>query len=186
MKTSISIGIAALLFVLLGATGCALDPNSTMGEIWSAPAPENVASAYPLKLRLFFSQQRRDILVVYDEYPIETTSMRTRAYWLYDSEDRLDHDGRVTFVKTNFAINLVSVPVFNTTAALPTNSPNTLSAVTTNDYSFVVYSGQREVSSHNLPIPSVRKGSGVGEKVLNTTLAIELEAILSALGAPPE
>jgi hypothetical protein len=185
MKTSISIGIAAL-FVLLGASSCALDPNSTTGQIWSTPEPENVTSAYPLKLRLFFSQQQRDILVVYDEYPIETSSMRTRAYWLYESEDHLGRNGRVTFVKTTAATNLVTVPVFNTTAALVTNSPNTLSAVTTNDYSFVVYSGQREVSSHNLPIPSVRKGYGVGEKVLDTTMAIELEAILSALGAPSE
>jgi hypothetical protein len=186
MKASVSITTAALLLVLQGGNGCALNPNTPMGEIWNGPPPESIASAHPLALRLFFSSQRHDVLVVYDEYPIETTSMRTRAYWLYESEDHLGNDGRVTFVKTNSAIDLVSVPVFNTTVALTTNSPDTLSAVTTNDYSFAIYSGQREVSSHNLPIPSVRKGPGVGEKVLDTAFVIEMEALLSALGAPPE
>lgn len=102
--------------------------------------------------------------------------MHTRAYWLYESTERLAHDGHVSFVKTNAAPDLVSVPVFNTTAALATNPPDSLSAITLDGCNFTVYSGQREVSSHTLPIPHVRTGRSAFDKFADDLLAAELEA----------
>ena len=181
MKASVSISTVALLLVLLGGSGCASDSSTLLGAVWSAPPPERVMSAQPLALRLFFSPQRHDLLVVYDEYPRDSSTNRTRAYWLYESEEHLGTTGRISFVKTNSAPDLVSVPVFNTSAALPTNSPDALSAVTTDDCAFTVYSGQREVSSHSLPIAFVKSGNGAAGKVLDSLMAIELEALSSAL-----
>jgi len=184
MKNSVSTGTATLLFILLSATGCALNseaPSTVLETVWSAPPPESVMAAQPLALRLFFSPQRQDLLVVYDEYPRNSSSMRTRAYWLYESEDRLGHDGRVSFVKTNAAPDLVPVQLFNTAAALPTNSPDSLSAVTTDDCTFTVYSGQREVSSHSLPISFVKTGNGTAEKIAATPLAIGADGLISGL-----
>jgi len=138
-------------------------------------------SAQPLALRVFFSPQRHDLLVVYDEYPLDSSPMRTRAYWLYQSDENLGHDGHVSFVKTNAAPDLVSVPVFNTTNALAANSLDSLAAVTTDDCTFTIYSGQREVSSHSLPIPFVKTGTGTAEKIAVSPLAIEMDGLFSAL-----
>jgi hypothetical protein len=182
MKASIE--IAALLLILLSGSGCASSPpdsNTLLGAVWSAPTPDRVMSAQPLALRLFFSPQRHDLLVVYDEYPLDSSPMRTRAYWLYESEDHLAHDGHVPFVKTNAAPDLVPVPVLNTTNALAANLVDFLSAVTTDDCAFTIYSGQREVSSHTLPIPFVKTGTGTGGKLAVSPLAIEMDALVSAL-----
>ena len=141
-------------------------------------------SSQPLALRLFFSPQRNDLLVVYDEYPLEKSSLRTRAYWLYETEDRVGQDGHVTFVKTNSASDLVSVPVLYTTADLPKNAPESLFAVTTNDYAFAIYSGQREVSTHCLPIHFVHTGNGIADKIAVTPLAMFFDGLVSKLSEP--
>lgn len=190
MKVQASIFAAALLVLLLGSSGCAVAtneasaPDTMLETVWKAEPPPSKLSGQPGALRLFFSQQRQDLLVVYDEYPLGDNPMRTRAYWLYESEDRLGHDdGHVSFVKTNSAVGLAPVPVCSTTAALSTNSPEALSVVTTvdNDYTFTVYSGQREVSTHTLPLHFVGPGNVTLQKIAVSPLAILVDGMISKL-----
>jgi hypothetical protein len=99
--------LSALLLLPLGlACGCAAQQPWTKAgsDDWNTPADK-------ANLRLFDAKSRGDFLVVYDEYSGWNDSVRTRAYFLNQNNERILHDRTPHFVSTNLAGCFPAIPV---------------------------------------------------------------------------
>jgi hypothetical protein len=155
----------SLLLLTLG-NGCATQALWNNGRMEAVKEPANNVS-----LRLFDSKRQNDLLVVYDEYSERNDGIHTRAYWLNENEMRVNQRRAPHFTNTNLMQNLPSVPVFYTSAPSETNLTQALYAiVATNQQSFTLYSGNREISSYDLPF--YNDGKGRVEKIALTPIAV--------------
>jgi hypothetical protein len=145
-----------LLLLLLGvAGGCATQSPSinTGSDAWSKPADQS-------NLRLFDVKSQGDFLVVYDEYSGLRDSVHPRAYFMKQNDRRILQDRAPRFVSTNLAFGFPTIPVFKQTPSPGTNQTQTLFAIlTTNEPSFTIYQGGRDLGSHQLPVYPDRKGA---------------------------
>jgi len=166
---SISVNSVARLLPLLLLTfgsGCATKALWTNGYLEDCREP-----ASPVNLHLFDASQKNDLLVVYDEYSERSDRIHTRAYRLNENQSRMAQLRAPHFTNTNLTGNLPSVPVFYESTSIETNLTRTLYAVVaTNNQSFTLYSGNREIGSHDLPV--YNDGWGRVEKVAMTPLAV--------------
>jgi len=153
------------LLLLIFGSGCATKALWNNGNLEDCREPAN-----PLNLHLFDAKQKNDLLVVYDEYSERSDKIRTRAYWLNENQARVDQRRAPHFVNTNLLRDLPVVPVFYSTSS-ETNSALTLYAVVaTNQQSFMLYSGNHEIGSHDLPF--YNDGKGRVEKIALTPVAV--------------
>ena len=144
--------LAILLLVPLGfASGCATQQRwtKTGPDDWNTPAEKS-------NLRLFDAKPQGDILVVYDEYSDWNDSVHTRAYFLKQNEARILHDHAPHFVSTNLIGSFPSIPVISAAVGPKSSAknqvPGLFAVVAINEPSFTIYSGTRELSSHQLPV----------------------------------
>jgi hypothetical protein len=162
-----------LVLPLMLGSGCVtkgLWANGNL-EAWNQPADKT-------NLRLYEEPNRKDLLVVYDEYKERSGATHARAYWLNENEERLEQRRTPDFVSTNSALHLTAVPVF-VTPPDATNRPAELYALfTTSEQSFTLYSGCREIRCYRLP--QYNDGKGKVEKAVLTPLAITAD--LSIVG----
>ncbi len=104
-------------------------------------------------LRLYHASERRDLLVVYDDFSERSGVTSTRAYFLYKNDWRIAEERKPFFVDTNLVLKFLPVPVYQNLPVPAANSSNQLCAVFIADTNnLTVYSGQRMVSSHCLPV----------------------------------
>ncbi len=157
--------------LLCCGSGCvthALWTRNSFDE-WNEPAPSP-------NLHLFLGPQNKDFLAVYDEYCARHDVTRTRAYWVYENDSHTAKRHRPDFTSTNASQGLTPVPVF---LELPagTNAPDFLYArMLSPGAEFVVYSGNREVSSHSLP--TYNDGEGLPTRIALTPVTVTADAII--------
>ncbi len=164
-----SIGSVLLAGLLLG-NGC-VTHKLWQEKAFNEPAPNP-------NLRLFHAEQKRDVLVAYDEIPDPSTKVRRRAYYLYEFSMKPTFARKPSFVdpqRTNHLqeITLVAAP------ASASYSPNTnLYAITeSNGTSFTLNSEGRQLSSHELPVyPS---GLHRGTQIALTPAAVFADTVMA-------
>jgi hypothetical protein len=162
------------LLLLTFGSGCATKALWTNGNLEDCREP-----ASPVNLHLFDAKQKNDLLVVYDEYSERSNKIHTRAYWLDENQSRVDQQRAPHFVNTGLTGHLPSVPVFYGSTSNGTDlTPTFYAVVATNNESFTLYSGDREIGSHDLPV--YNDGKGRVEKVALTPVAVTAD--LSIVG----
>ncbi|HET7625970.1 MAG TPA: hypothetical protein VFM25_11975, partial [Verrucomicrobiae bacterium] len=140
MNLGILIRIGALAVLILSGSGCAFR------DLWNDAGVENFNEpADSPNLRLYKNRGQKDLLVVYDEYSERHDSIRPRAYWLFQNQNRIENRRRPDFVSVKVAKRLTSVPVFS-----ETNGPADIENLplyalgSTNHYFFSLYSDGNE------------------------------------------
>ncbi len=161
------------LLLLVPGSGCvthALWEKASL-EAWNEPAESP-------DLRLYHADREKDLLVVYDEYSERHDSVRTRAYLLYRNQERVHERQRPRFIKSDLKHPGAALPVLFSQAESPAaDSGLALYAVaSTNGPNFTIFSGFREVSSHELPV--YNDGKGPLEKVALTPPAVIADATI--------
>ena len=102
-------------------------------------------------LRFFYSDQRQDILVEYNEVRDEKTALKPRAYWLDENRWRINGAHKPHFVSSDEARDLTPVPILATMAAPKGPDGANLYAIVSTNGAFTVYSGKKELLSGQLP-----------------------------------
>jgi len=132
--------------VLLG--GCA-----TSG-LWESSTFANYHEpATPLDLHLYYSIQRKDVLVEYIEMREDETSARRRAFWMYKNLERVNARTHPRFESLEERKGLTVVPVYPNREKATSEQPADLYAIldeTKNE--FALYSGDRELGNFELPV----------------------------------
>jgi len=165
MKVKYIVRLLPLLLLTL-VSSCATKALWNNGNLEAIKEP-----ASNVNFRLFDSKRKNDLLVIYDEYSERNDGIHTRAYWLNENEMLINQRHAPHFVNTNLMRNLPSVPVFHASAPSETNLTQPLYAiVATNQQSFTLYSGNREISSYDLPF--YNDGKGRVEKIALTPIAV--------------
>lgn len=128
-------------------------------------------------LRLYYASERKDLLVVYRDFSERRGVTSTRAYFLYKNDWRIAKERRPFFVDTNMALRFSPVPVYQNLPVPTPNSSNQLCAVFIADInSLTVYSGERVVSSHSLPV--YPDAVGTVERVALTPAAVLVDVTI--------
>jgi hypothetical protein len=170
LKSAVAECLLLLLPLLLGS-GCMtakLWDNGNL-EAWKQPAIDP-------HLHLYDAKSRPDVLVVYDEYSDRHDTTHTRAYWLNESEKRVEQGHAPRFVSPSDAQGLATVPVFCSPPDESRSRPPFYALVATNHQSFTLYSENGQISSHDLP--TYNDGQGKVEKFLLTPAALTADATI--------
>ena len=108
--------------------------------------------ARPANLRAFHSQQKDDVLVVYDELRDDNDSLRRRAYWLRENNEPARNPHKPGFVSKREARGLQELAVFETGATnVAANLPLYI-VVAPNHQDFALYSSERKLGDYELPV----------------------------------
>lgn len=124
-------------------------------------------------LRLFASPRQSDVLVVYEEYCERSGSIRTRAYWLNENEDRIERRLAPKFTEVKAARRLDSIPVFDESNP-PLAEPPPLYAVSTNSRSFTMFFVNGTSTDYMLPVYD--DGTGRMRMLFFTPAAVAVDA----------
>jgi hypothetical protein len=155
-------------------TGCvthALWSHGTFDE-WNEPAQSP-------NLRLYLRPDHKDFLAVYDEYSGRHDSTHTRAYWVYGNDSRTAKRHRPEFISTNTVEGLIPLPLF-TDAPVSTNAPDFLYArMLSPGREFAMYSGDRQVSYHELP--TYNDGAGLSARIALTPVTVTADLVIVAV-----
>ena len=178
VASSIKVGmrrgyIRALLLVLAmpflnGCTALLWNKN-TFGKYCYPASPPNLA--------LFYSAERKDFLVRYDERREDERKVHRRCYWLDRNSDRVRRGEPPRFVPPALAQQLHPVPRLEGRTNPPPAGLDGLYVVTPpSNEGFTLYAGDHELESYGLPKYDLV--SGTGTKILLTPLAIAGDATL--------
>jgi len=142
--------------------------------------------AKPANLRLFYSDQRRDVLVQYDEARDGAAPIRHRSYYADQNAERVNNHQRPHFTSIPDQQNLHQIPITNApagAAAEAAASFQSLYATTLNDAdSFTLYSKNEVLDSYILP--SYASRSQRFKQVLLTPFAVTIDCtVVGAMGA---
>jgi len=190
-KTLFHLLILAVQSMLL--TGC------VTAKVWE---PHQFARfhepADPSNLQLFYSNERQDILVRYDEIIDTSGAIKHRAYWLERNRTKEGTEKRPSFVSVKKTFDLQPIPL---TASSDNAAPvvgTGLYAVSTNGVGFSLYGTQdknRVAPSSTatligeFELPSYYDALGPVKQVLRTPPALVADTaivagIVAVLGAP--
>lgn len=159
-----------LLLLLIVESGCtyALWTNGNL-DAFKEPAQNP-------ELRLYQSGQRKDFLVVYNEYSERRDTIHRRAYWLNKNQCRLEKQRAPIFVRKQSLRNLAPVPVFYSTPEKEDFNAGFYAVCDTNQQSFAVFSTNQEIGSYNFPLYNDHWGTV--EKVALTPFAVSADAAI--------
>jgi hypothetical protein len=131
----------------------------------------------PVNLHLFYSKERRDVLVQYDESKDYGAHSWTRCYWLEPNTLRVNEDRKPHFVSTKTAEALHPLAVGELAAPAAQPASMELCAVARPfDNSFTLYSGKEQLESYKLP--TYVGGSQTVKQVLLTPFAVAVDATI--------
>ena len=189
-KTILNLAILAALTVM--GSGC------VTAKVWE---PHQFARfhepAEPANLQLFYSNERQDILVRYDEIIDTSGKIKPRAYWLERNGTKEGTEKRPSFVSIKHAQGLRSVPLLSSIEKNALESGG-LFAVSTNGISFCLYSAPDKAQAAVLTtatlvgefeLPTYYDSLGPVKQVLRTPPALVADSVIAAgwvavLGAP--
>jgi hypothetical protein len=136
--------------------------------------------AVPSHLQLYYSDQRKDILVKYDEFTDRSSRIRSRCFWLEPNVSRISREQAPHFEAARTSRNLVSIPVIASESDPIPPSPAGLHAVgRPDDYIFVLYDKERLMD--NYALPRYKSSSQRVKQVLLTPFAVAVD--LTIIGA---
>jgi hypothetical protein len=132
--------------------------------------------ANPANLRLFYSTDRKDILVQYDESR-DGGSIRPRCYWLEPNTVRVNRERKPHFVSASETRPLIPIPVMETPPSPPPPGLNGLYAVARHDDDFFsLYSGKEPPDPYKLP--TYTASSQRVKQVVLTPFAVTIDATI--------
>ena len=140
--------------------------------------------ASPASLHLFYSKERRDILVQYSEDRSGTT--RLRCYWLEANTPKVNAGRKPHFVSVKAANGLTPIPVSK--VAPPSAESGELHAIAPgDDGDFTLLSGAEVLNRFRLPIYAA--SSQTVKQVLLTPFAVAVDltiigGVIAYLSAP--
>lgn len=190
-KALCNLVVLATLAMLL--TGC------VTAKVWE---PHQFARFHepsdPTNLQLFYSNERQDILVRYDEIIDTSGAIKHRAYWLERNRTKEGTEKRPTFVSIKNAQGLQPIPLVASVEEAGALTASGLYAVSTNGVSFSLYGTQEknQVTSSATPtligefeLPSYYDSLGPIKQVLRTPPALVADSVIAAgfvavLGSP--
>ena len=165
--------VALLAAQTLWLSGCATSRLWEEGQFARYHEP-----AAPQKLELFYSPQKKDVLVEFNEMRDGTDRVQRRAYWVEPNQSRTKDRRKPEFVSVKESAGLTPIPVFGL-MDISQPSGETLYAVTsTTGDSFTLYSGEKQLQSCELPV--YRDKSGRTKQVLLTPPAVVADATIVA------
>jgi hypothetical protein len=139
-----------LLLLLLGAqvflvSGCT-------SALWDKETfAHHYQPANPVNLHLFYSEERRDLLVQYDESKDAGARIGPRYYWLEPNTLRVNRERKPHFVSASATNGLLPIAV-GEAAGSPTQSGMHLYAVARHDdNNLTLYSGKEQLDPYKLP-----------------------------------
>ncbi len=133
--------------------------------------------ADPVNLHLFYSKQRRDVLVQYDESKDSGSQAWSRCYWLEPNTLRVNEDRKPLFVSTKTAKGLLPLAVDEVAAPAAQPASMELCAVARPyDNCFTLYSGREQLEAYKLP--TYVGGSHTVKQVLLTPFAVAVDATI--------
>jgi hypothetical protein len=127
-------------------------------------------------LHLYQSWQRKDILVVYNEHSERRNTVRRRAYWLNQNQCRVEKQDAPIFARKQSFRHVTCVPVFYSTPVKTDVNRGFYAMCDTNQQSFTIFSGNREIGSYDFPV--YNDGWGNVEKVALTPFAVSADAAI--------
>jgi hypothetical protein len=138
-------------------------------------------AADPANLKLYYSEQRRDVLVLFDEITEDEPPARLRAYWLEPNTKNILNRSKPHFVPPESANGLTPISLVPSTAdASPAVTTRLYAVVSTNGGSFTLSSNQKNLVEQELPVYYDGSGRRVAQ-VLLTPVAVAVD--LTIVGA---
>jgi hypothetical protein len=180
-KALCSFAILALQAMLL--TGC------VTSKVWE---PHQFARfhepADPSNLQLFYSTERQDILVCYDEIIDTSEKMKHRAYWLGRNQTKEGTGRHPSFVSIKREQDLKPIPVVDSIEKARFPVDNTLYAVSTNGIKFSLYGSLENQQTPSTPanligefeLPAYYDALGPVKQVLRTPPAVVADTAIYA------
>jgi hypothetical protein len=175
-KTAATFLLLGLQAVLLGGRPAALWEDGRFARYHGPPPPPQA--------RLYFSPERKDFLVRYEEWGEDSDALRHRAFWLAQNQARLMRRAKPHFVRDRSPAGLVPVPVYQGCPAGDGEPPPVYALVSTNAYALTICCADTNLvpaslsdhgdSTHRLPV--YRDASGRVKKVLLTPFALTADA----------
>jgi hypothetical protein len=133
--------------------------------------------ADPVALHLFYSEERRDLLVQYDESKDAGAKIQSRCYWLQPNTMRVNGDRKPHFVSGRATKGLVPIAVREVAAPPAQPKLMELYAVARHgDDFFTLYSGKEPLDPYKLP--TYVGGSRRVKQVLLTPFAVGADATI--------
>jgi hypothetical protein len=133
--------------------------------------------ANPANLRLFYSKERKDILVQYDELSDTDNKTRPCCYWLEPNTIRVNRERKPHFVSAKESEGLIPIPV---TEAPPNSIPpgfmELYAVARRDDDVFTLYSGKEQLDPYQLP--TYIGASRRVKQILLTPFAVEFDATI--------
>jgi hypothetical protein len=171
-----SLQVRPWLFVLLVAqtvlvSGCtsALWDKETFAHHYRPAASAN--------LRLFYSEERRDILVQYDESSDTGNKTRPRCYWLEPNTPRVNRERKPHFASPKESEGLIPIPVTEgSTNASPPGLMDLYAVARRDDDFFTLYSSKGPLDPYKLP--AYVGASRRVKQVLLTPAALGIDATI--------
>jgi hypothetical protein len=174
--------VLAVQAILL--TGC------VTAKVWE---PHNFAGfhepANPTNVQLYYSSQRQDVLVEYDEKVGHKGATRRRAYWLEQNQAKEGKEERPHFVSLNEAEGLQPIPMATSIEKAESYPSIGLFAVTTNSFGFQVYGTSENQNTGPLAkvttlgdheLPAYYDSAGRRRKIMLTPPAVLADASIVA------
>jgi len=171
--------LASQIILLCGCTTALWDKN-TFAHTYEPAKPAN--------LQLFYSAEKRDVLVQYDEARDGAAAVRHRNYYADRNAERVNNHRRPHFTSLPEPQTLHQIPITNELAALAPRSLQGLYAARTDEENFfALYSKDQALDSYVLPTYPGR--SQRVKQVLLTPFAVAIDctvagAIATFLYAP--
>jgi len=168
--------IAGQAILLNGCTSALWDKNTFA---------HSYEPAKPVNLRLFYSEEKRDVLVQYDEARDGAAPIRHRSYYADHNAERVNNHRRPHFTSVPDQQNLHQIPITNGPAGAAAAVPSFQSLYATSPGdgdSFTLYSKDELLDSYILPRYAGR--SQRFKQVLLTPFAAAIDCtVVGAMGA---
>jgi hypothetical protein len=174
--------VLAVQAILL--TGC------VTAKVWE---PHNFAGfhepANPANVQLYYSSQRQDVLVEYDEKVGHKGATRRRAYWLEQNQAKEGKEDRPHFVSLKEAEGLQPIPLARSIEKAESYPSIGLFAVTTNSFGFQVYGTSENQNNGPLAkvttlgdheLPAYYDSAGRRRKIMLTPPAVVADLSIAA------
>jgi hypothetical protein len=164
-RTLISVLTLTAVFILSGCTSIVWDKRTFS----SYCRPAN-----PTKLELYYSSQRKDILVRYNEFNEHNSKIQHRSYWLMANAERVSAGRKPHFLDERDRASLSATVVSESPGGVPLEG---MGAVARQDEDvFTLYSESQKLDPYSLPIyqdPNRR-----AKQIALTPVALTIDASL--------
>jgi hypothetical protein len=163
------------LLILIASAAAGLLSGCATSALWEEGTFANFHEPAALpELRLQYSTRRQDVLVEYLEATEGKSARRVRAFWMYKNLQRVRGGVHPHFESVRPSSDLTPVPIYpHEQDAAATDRSKLYAVQQAGKKEFVLYSGERELGSFELP--TYRDPYGRTKQVLLTPFAVAFD-----------